>query len=460
VDGSTPTVDRDTARRVALEAGRAHAIPADAKAGEPHLEVFVDRSVKGRLAWRVRVASDSLVAPWARDVWVAAIANPVVLADRDGIYNADDGHVSATALTASPFGGAAALDLDDVFVGRTGDGGQVTTVSDGRFTFPSGTGVATFVVGASGPYVEVENMAAGGRINARVTGTAAAVTSLRLNAITPEELAQTTAFVFVNRAHAFVKDFLPAGALARLPVRVNVESTCNAFWNGSAVVFFHAGNNCVNSAYSDVVIHEYGHAVDDALGGILDSGYSEGFGDAVSMLATRQPCVGRDFRGLGTCLRRATDVVLWPPPEDEEVHQVGRRYGGFVWELVTRLQAVYPTDTAFEIALRLVMGAAVANPANIPDAVRLSFVADDDDGNLATCSPHFQILAAAADSRNIPRPPDCVPPGSGAPPTPPAALAPSPSEASRSAPSDAEAVRSRPGTPPPTSRDPTSILRQ
>jgi hypothetical protein len=85
---------------------------------------------------------------------------------------------------------------------------------------------------------------------------------------------------------------------------------------------------------------------------------------------------------------------------------VGRRYAGFAWELVQQLKRTYADDEAFSLATRLVLGAAAANPANIPDAVRLSFVVDAPDGNPAHGSPHFRELAAAADSRTIPRPPD------------------------------------------------------
>ena len=61
-------------------------------------------------------------------------------------------------------------------------------------------------------------------------------------------------------------------------------------------------------------MHEYGHGIDAVKGGIVHGGYSEGFGDAMAVLATRQPCVGRDFFGAGTCLRSASDVILWPSP--------------------------------------------------------------------------------------------------------------------------------------------------
>jgi FG-GAP-like repeat len=142
------------------------------------------------------------------------------------------------------------------------------------------------------------------------------------------------------------------------------------------------------------------------LGGILNGGYSEGFGDALTLIGTRQPCVGRDFFGPGTCIRNATDVVTWPPI-NTEVHQVGRIYAGFVQELITQLQSSFDPNLAIDISRNLVMGAALANPKDIPDAVRQSFILDSG-GDLGTCSPRFWFLAIAAASRNIPRPPDCA----------------------------------------------------
>jgi hypothetical protein len=416
VDGINPTVDRDTGIRMAIEVGRTHEMPADAEVRDSELEVFVDRS-GGRLAWRVRVASNSLTAPWARDIWIAAIGNPIVLADREVIYYGHNGHVTAIAFPTSPVAGTTSQDLEAAIVTRTGsDGGTAMTDGSGRYSFPTGTGNATLTVGVSGlpipptpqPHSVVDNVP-GNEISASATGSASVPVDLSLNATTAEELAQTSAFIWVNRAHDFVQDFLPSDAWAPMPTRVNIANSCNAFFDGTSLNFFQAGGGCVNTAYSDVVMHEYGHAVDQTFGGILDHGYSEGFGDSLAVMGTQQPCVGRDFFGAGTCLRPATDVILWPPSSGEDVHAIGRRYVGFVWALVTELQAVYSPAASFEVARQLVLGAAAANPANIPDAVRLSFIADDDDGDLTTCSAHQQMLAAAADSRHIPRPPDCTP---------------------------------------------------
>jgi hypothetical protein len=219
------------------------------------------------------------------------------------------------------------------------------------------------------------------------------------------ELSQTSGYFWCEFAHSFSQ--LGVNDLRQLPARVNLDFlTCNAFYNSNEVTlnFFQAGGGCPNTAYSDIVLHEYGHAVDDDQGGILDGGYSEGFGDVLAILATEQPCAGRQLFGADTCLRDAREVVTWPPA-NEEAHQVGRIYAGFVWELVQQLIPRLGEAEAFKVATDLSLAAAAANPSDIPDAVRLTFLADDDDGDPATCSPHFAELAAAAASRKIPRPP-------------------------------------------------------
>ena len=45
------------------------------------------------------------------------------------------------------------------------------------------------------------------------------------------------------------------------------------------------------------------------------------------------------------------------------------------------------SDIGFEAATEIVLGATMAGPDSVPDAVRLSFVADDDDGLLGTRRP-------------------------------------------------------------------------
>jgi len=228
---------------------------------------------------------------------------------------------------------------------------------------------------------------------------------LFFDATQESELAQVSAFNWVNRAHAFVADYLPAhpDKLTALPTHVNIDDTCNAFYDPTehTLNFFRSagGSNCPNTAYCDVAFHEYGHGVDDQFDGILDGGLSEGFGDAMAILFTKDSIVGRDFFKKGEHLRNAKDVIKWPPA-DPEVHEVGRIYAGFTWQLTQELKnQLHSNAKAFAVAKELILGANALNPKDIPDAVRLSFVIDYQNG-----SPHFDELAAAADSRNIPRP--------------------------------------------------------
>jgi hypothetical protein len=407
VDATSPSVTRDQA----IDTAKQHAEPAFVEGAttisQTALEFWVDGD-QGYLAWVLTIESDSLTTPMGRRYWISAVGQPRVLNWESIVYHTHFGTVTGTEWPASPFQPTASRPLAAINVVRSGGGGgTVVTGDDGRYAFPSGSGTANLSVTLGGPNSVVQNLA-GPVMSVAMSGGTASPLDANFGAATEFEFAQVTAFYGTNAAHQLARDILAPADLPNLPTRVNISSNCNAFWNGSSINFFRAGSGCPNTAYADVVFHEYGHGVDARKGGILDGGYSEGFGDAMAILGTRQSCVGRDFFGSGTCLRLATDVILWPPAPGEGVHAIGRRYAGFTWELVQQLKQTYGEENAFDLATRLVLVAALANPSSIPDAVHLSFVADDTDGDLTTCSPHFKELAAAADSRSIPRPADCA----------------------------------------------------
>jgi hypothetical protein len=77
---------------------------------------------------------------------------------------------------------------------------------------------------------------------------------------------------------------------------------------------------------------------------------------------------------------------------------------------VKQLKVRYGENAAFEIATQLLLATLVANPSSVPDAVHLAFVLDDDDGDLTNGTTHFLEIAAAADSRHLPRPADPLAP--------------------------------------------------
>ncbi len=76
---------------------------------------------------------------------------------------------------------------------------------------------------------------------------------------------------------------------------MNINSTCNAFWNGSTVNFYRSGGGCSNTGeIAAVFLHEWGHGMDTNAGGAAsDKGTGEAVGDTFAFLETKDGCIGR-----------------------------------------------------------------------------------------------------------------------------------------------------------------------
>ena len=73
-----------------------------------------------------------------------------------------------------------------------------------------------------------------------------------------------------------------------LLANANLNSTCNAHWNGRSINLYSGNSQCANTGLiADVIYHEWGHGLDAFTGGIDDGAFSEGFGDIVSMIMTK-----------------------------------------------------------------------------------------------------------------------------------------------------------------------------
>lgn len=117
--------------------------------------------------------------------------------------------------------------------------------------------------------------------------------------------ASRTQFYMVNRAKEQARGWLPSNSWlnAQLTANVNINDTCNAFWNGSTINFYRSGGGCANTGeLPGVSLHEYGHGLDtnDGSGTSADNGTGETYGDFTAALATHNSCVGAGFLG-GNC---------------------------------------------------------------------------------------------------------------------------------------------------------------
>ena len=118
--------------------------------------------------------------------------------------------------------------------------------------------------------------------------------------------ATRTQFYMVNRAKEIGRGWLPSNTWLNgsLTVRVNLNQTCNAYWNGSTISFFRSGGGCANTGeLPGVSLHEWGHGLDsnDGNGSSAENGTGETYGDFSAALFTHNSCIGNGFLGTSNC---------------------------------------------------------------------------------------------------------------------------------------------------------------
>ncbi len=194
-----------------------------------------------------------------------------------------------------------------------------------------------------------------------------------------------------------------------IPIKTNINRDCNAYYTpwSPSLNFFSGSQRCANTAFDSVVYHEYGHFVDDMLGGIVNGGLSEGWGDILSMYITGTPEIGRGFlRGREESWIRHGDNDYQYRARDE-VHKQGQAWGGFAWKLRKALIASFEaaglteweaTKRGTDLAAALVIPVLFANARNIPQAIEAVLMRDvGEDGRAA----HFKEIQAAAAAHGI-----------------------------------------------------------
>ncbi len=102
----------------------------------------------------------------------------------------------------------------------------------------------------------------------------------------------------LNKLVEQAKGYLPGNAWLnqQLTSNMNLNATCNAFWNGTSVNFYRSGGGCRNTGEIAAVFdHEWGHGIDDndTIGTLSNS--SEGYADIAAIYRLQASCVGHGF---------------------------------------------------------------------------------------------------------------------------------------------------------------------
>ena len=158
-----------------------------------------------------------------------------------------------------------------------------------------------------------------------------------------EEDAQVNAYIATMTVKEYVRNNVDAAMPTLdepITVNVNIGQSCNAFFDGKAINFFQASDQCQNTALiEDVIFHEFGHRLHTAelIPGVgdFDGAMSEG---AVGLPLSQHHGRSRDGPRLFLSRRAAARArsrrhgVVWPR-DVGEIHHTGMIYGGIFWDL-------------------------------------------------------------------------------------------------------------------------------
>lgn len=211
-----------------------------------------------------------------------------------------------------------------------------------------------------------------------------------------------------NVVHDYVKNIDPGltGIDYEMNGNVNLNQTCNAFWDGNAINFFMEGGGCANTGQiADVIYHEYGHGVTqftyEPLG--PNGAMHEGFSDYLANTITDQSLIGIGFFGPGTFLRNSDNDRTWPAPEcGGESHCVGEVISGALWHMRENLiDELGDHDAGVSLADQLWHFAMYGINNNFEDYYYDLLAVDDDNGTLLDGTPHGISIVEAFDRHNI-----------------------------------------------------------
>jgi len=198
------------------------------------------------------------------------------------------------------------------------------------------------------------------------------------------------------------------------PINVNLGANCNAYYNGTSINFYTSGGGCNNTAFGDVVHHEYGHHM-VASGGSGQGAYGEGMSDVMGVIVTGRAELGIGFNSCTNGIRNADNTCQYQTSGcsscGSEIHDCGQLISGCVWDMRENLQVTEPTDWE-EISRDLAINSILLhNGSSITPAITVDFLTlDDDDGNLTNGTPHFDEINDAFTAHNMPYGPPAPPP--------------------------------------------------
>lgn len=384
---------------------------------EPRFVIFAgaadDTDAEPRLAF-VFEADNNLPASneYRKGLFVADAASSAIVHHEDGILHTDvTGNISGQTTVDTKAAFCSGIHTVKFPYARAyiNSNSPVFADADGNFSIPnSGTDPVSVSATLRGKYFNVVNNTGSSTVLSQ-TVTPPGPANFLFNADNNQEkqIAEANAYEHSNVIRDFLLGFNPSFPTINnqldFRVNVNIQSTCNAYYDGSSINFFLAGGGCPNTAYSTIVHHEYGHHM-VATAGSGQGEYGEGYADTMGVVITDESQLAWGFfNNCNEPLRDANNTLQYPC--SGEIHYCGQLLSGCVWSTRNALLITEPSDYRTIISNLVVNSVLLHTGTSITPSITIDFLTlDDNNGNINDGTPHYDEIAAGFGAHNMDAP--------------------------------------------------------
>lgn len=221
--------------------------------------------------------------------------------------------------------------------------------------------------------------------------------------------AEVNAYYYANRIRDYVLDANPAfpiiGSQTEFPISVNETGggLCpgNAQYTGVGMRFCAGGGGFPNTAWSNVIYHEYGHHIVETSGSGQGQ-YGEGVADALSVILLDDPRTGLGLTTNCQTATRTADNSFMYPCSDIDPHVCGNVLSGCIWDTREELAITEPDDGLQILGDLLVNSVLLHAGSTISPAITIDFLTlDDDDSDIGNGTPHSAEILAGFGAHNM-----------------------------------------------------------
>ena len=404
-----PSLSADSASQTAIAAfSLSFGAPTNVEAAELVItRAEVGELVEARLAWQVEIARENPGAQPAGEILFVDAQNGQILERQSTVHNFDvSGQVvsMATPGTHPDEASNPEVQIPMPFIRLTSSAGTIFADANGNFNYPGVNTALSITVEYRGTYNNV-NTQAGSDYTLTTSVPANSPTTIVMNPATPALVtAEANAYLHINTVGEFIRNTSPGDTHADFVATTNpnLAQTCNAYFDGGSTNYYQAGGGCVNTAYSSVIAHEYGHWLNVLYGtGNGGDGMGEGNGDVWGMYVFDDPVVGFNFCGNGCNVRNGNNTRQYCGDGNGgcygEVHADGEVWCGAAWKVRRNLKTSLGNVAGRAAADSLFMGWMNGyNQGQIDSVIELQWLTlDDNDANINNGTPNYAAINSA-----------------------------------------------------------------